>query len=116
LSVRWRYRRGWTLRTCARVISAYQKFVAEKCVAETVQRFSRFVAKYIGVLVYFGYPQAREEDAERAARAGLELVQAVGSLKSGVPLPTPVGIATGLTERKPEREPIDESPIASLRQ
>ena len=50
------------------VISAYQK-----CVAETVQRFGGFVAKYMGdgVLVYFGYPQAHEDDAERAARAGL---------------------------------------------
>jgi class 3 adenylate cyclase len=45
------------------VISAYQK-----CVAETVQRFGGFVAKYMGdgVLVYFGYPQAHEDDAERA--------------------------------------------------
>ena len=53
------------------VISAYQK-----CVAETVQRFGGFVAKYMGdgVLVYFGYPQAHEDDAERAVRAGLELV------------------------------------------
>jgi class 3 adenylate cyclase/predicted ATPase len=75
------------------VISAYQK-----CVAETVQRFSGFVAKYMGdgVLVYFGYPQAHEDDAERAVRAGLELIQAVGGLKSGAPLQTRVGIATGL--------------------
>ena len=53
------------------VISAYQK-----CVAETVRRFGGFVAKYMGdgVLVYFGYPQAHEDDAERAVRAGLELV------------------------------------------
>jgi SAM domain (Sterile alpha motif)/Adenylate and Guanylate cyclase catalytic domain len=51
------------------VISAYQK-----CVAETVQRFGGFVAKYMGdgVLVYFGYPQAHEDDAERAVRAGLD--------------------------------------------
>ena len=57
------------------VISAYQK-----CVAETVQRFGGFVAKYMGdgVLIYFGYPQAHEDDAERAVRAGLELVAAVG--------------------------------------
>jgi class 3 adenylate cyclase len=56
------------------------------------------VAKYLGdgVLVYFGYPQAHEDDAERAVRAGLELVQAVSSLKSGAPLQTRVGIATGL--------------------
>jgi class 3 adenylate cyclase len=41
-----------------------------------VQRFGGFVAKYMrdGVLVYFGYPQAHEDDAERAVRAGLELI------------------------------------------
>jgi class 3 adenylate cyclase len=75
------------------VISAYQK-----CVAETVQRFGGFVAKYMGdgVLVYFGYPQAHEDDAERAVRAGLELVAGVGALKAHAPLQTRVGIATGL--------------------
>jgi hypothetical protein len=72
------------------IISAYQK-----CVAETVQRFGGFVAKYMGdgVLVYFGYPQAHEDDAERAVRAGLELIQAVGGLKCSAPLQTRVGIA-----------------------
>ena len=75
------------------VISAYQK-----CVAETVRRFGGFVAKYMGdgVLVYFGYPQAHEDDAERAVRAGLELVGAVSALKPQAPLQTRVGIATGL--------------------
>jgi class 3 adenylate cyclase/predicted ATPase len=75
------------------VISAYQK-----CVAETVQRFGGFVAKYMGdgVLVYFGYPQAHEDDAERAVRAGLEVVAAVGALKTHAPLQTRVGIATGM--------------------
>ena len=75
------------------VISAYQK-----CVAETVERFGGFVAKYMGdgVLVYFGYPRAHEDDAERAVRAGLELVAAVGGLKTHAPLQTRVGIATGL--------------------
>ena len=75
------------------VISAYQK-----CVAETVQRFGGFVAKYMGdgVLIYFGYPQAHEDDAERAVRAGLELVAAVGGLKTHAPLQTRIGIATGL--------------------
>jgi class 3 adenylate cyclase len=71
------------------VISAYQK-----CVAETVQGFGGFVAKYMGdgVLIYFGYPQAHEDDAERAVRAGL----AVAALKAPVALQTRVGIATGL--------------------
>ena len=76
------------------VISAYQK-----CVAETVRRFGGFVAKYMGdgVLVYFGYPQAHEDDAERAVRAGLELVAAVYRAQSArTPLQTRVGIATGL--------------------
>jgi class 3 adenylate cyclase len=75
------------------IISAYQK-----CVAETVQRFGGFVAKYMGdgVLVYFGYPQSHEDDAERAVRAGLELIEAVGGLKSSAPLQTRLGIATGL--------------------
>jgi class 3 adenylate cyclase/predicted ATPase len=75
------------------VISAYQR-----CVAETVRRFDGFVAKYMGdgVLVYFGYPQAHEDDAERSVRAGLELVEAVCGLKSSTPLQTRVGIATGL--------------------
>jgi class 3 adenylate cyclase len=75
------------------VISAYQK-----CVAETVQRFGGFVAKYMGdgVLVYFGYPQGHEDDAERAVRAGLELIAAVSALKAPVSLQTRVGIATGV--------------------
>jgi class 3 adenylate cyclase len=75
------------------VISAYQK-----AVADSVQRFGGFVAKYMGdgVLMYFGYPQAHEDDAERAVRAGLELVSAVGALKTHAPLQTRVGIATGL--------------------
>jgi len=75
------------------VISAYQK-----CVAETVQRFGGFVAKYMGdgVLVYFGYPQAHEDDAEQAVRAGLALIEAVSAVKSAVSLQTRVGIATGL--------------------
>jgi class 3 adenylate cyclase/predicted ATPase len=75
------------------VISAYQK-----CVAETVRRFDGFVAKYMGdgVLVYFGYPQAHEDDAERAVRAGMELIGGVTALGARVSLQTRVGIATGL--------------------
>ncbi|MBV8422440.1 MAG: AAA family ATPase [Hyphomicrobiales bacterium] len=75
------------------VISAYQS-----CVAGTVRRFGGFVAKYMGdgVLVYFGYPQAHEDDAERAVRAGMELIAAVTALKTRTSLQTRVGIATGL--------------------
>jgi class 3 adenylate cyclase len=75
------------------LISAYQK-----CVTEAVGRFDGFVAKYMGdgVLAYFGYPRAHEDDAERAVRAGLGLIAAVGGLKTRVSLQTRVGIATGL--------------------
>ncbi len=75
------------------IISAYQK-----CVAETVQRYEGFVARYMGdgVLVHFGYPRAHEDDAERAVRAGLELVTAVTALNSPAPLQTRIGIATGI--------------------
>jgi len=75
------------------VISVYQK-----CVAETVRHLGGFPAKYLGdgVLVYFGYPEAHEDDAERAVRAGLELVDAVTALKSPVALQIRVGVATGL--------------------
>src|SRR6201987_2172769 len=75
------------------VISAYQK-----CVAETVQRFGGFVAKYMGdgVLIYFGYPQAHEDDAERAVRAGLAVIEAVGRLPARQHLNVRLGIATGL--------------------
>ena len=47
-----------------------------------------------GVLVYFGYPQAHEDDADRAVRAGLELVAAVSGLKTHALLQTRVGIST----------------------
>jgi class 3 adenylate cyclase len=77
------------------VIGAYHR-----CVAKTVARFDGFIAKYMGdgVLVYFGYPQAHEHDAERAVRAGLKLVTKVAELKPhpSVRLQLRVGIATGL--------------------
>src|SRR5262245_22911604 len=75
------------------VISAYQK-----CAAEAVRRFGGFVARYMGdgVLVYFGYPEAHEDDAERAVRAGLELITAVTALKTTASLQTRISIATGL--------------------
>lgn len=77
------------------VIGAYHR-----CVARIVARFDGFVAKYMGdgVLVYFGYPKAHEDDAERAVRAGLTLVSGVNALKlrSDTELQVRVGIATGL--------------------
>jgi len=75
------------------IVGAYHR-----CVTETVARFSGFVAKYMGdgVLVYFGYPEAHEDDAERAARAGLAVIDAVGRLTTQEPLNVRLGIATGL--------------------
>jgi len=77
------------------VIRAYQG-----CCTEVVERWGGHVAKYMGdgVLAYFGWPQAHEDEAERAVRAGLALAEAVGRLASptGAPLAARVGIATGL--------------------
>ena len=74
------------------IVSAYHR-----CVADTVARFSGFVAKYMGdgVLIYFGFPQAHEDDAERAVRAALELVAAVDQLKTHARLQTRVGSLRG---------------------
>jgi class 3 adenylate cyclase len=75
------------------LIGAYHR-----AVAETVNRFDGFVAKYMGdgVLIYFGYPQAHEDDAERAVRAGLAVIEAVGRLPVRQDLRVRLGIATGL--------------------
>jgi class 3 adenylate cyclase len=77
------------------VIGAYNR-----CCTELIERNGGFVAKYMGdaVLAYFGYPQAHEHDAERAVRAGLNLVEAVPKLTThaGSPLQVRIGIATGL--------------------
>ena len=70
------------------------------CCAEVVGRWDGHIARYLGdgVLVYFGYPKAHEDDAERAVRTGLDLIAAVGRLRTldGAPLRARVGIATGL--------------------
>jgi len=76
------------------VIHAYQA-----CVATTIHRFDGFIARYVGdgVLIYFGWPEARETDAERAVRAGLAVAAAVsGAPMGGEPLQVHIGIATGL--------------------
>lgn len=77
------------------IIGAYHR----RC-AEVITISGGFVAKYLGdgVLAYFGYPQAHEEDAEQAVRAGLALIEAVAKLEAGhaTTLRVRVGIATGL--------------------
>jgi class 3 adenylate cyclase/tetratricopeptide (TPR) repeat protein len=77
------------------IIGAYHR-----CCAEQITKAGGFVAKYMGdgVLAYFGYPRAHEDDAERAVRAGLGLIEAVSSLRAGqdATLQVRVGIATGL--------------------
>ena len=77
------------------VIAAFQ----EACAGQ-LTRFDGFIARYMGdgLLVYFGYPQAHEDDAERAVRAGLAIVGAVAGLRppGGLTLHVRIGIATGL--------------------
>jgi class 3 adenylate cyclase len=77
------------------IITAYHRAIA-KIVGEA----GGFVSRYMGdgVLVYFGYPQAREDDAERAVRVGLRAIDVVRRIDvNSVKLQTRVGIATGLT-------------------
>jgi class 3 adenylate cyclase/tetratricopeptide (TPR) repeat protein len=77
------------------IIGAYHR-----CCAEQITKTGGFVAKYMGdgVLAYFGYPQAHEDDAERAVRSALSVIEAVPNLRTGydVPLQVRVGIATGV--------------------
>ena len=81
------------------VVRAYQETAAA-----VVQRFDGHIAQYLGdgLLVYFGYPQAHEDDARRAVRTGLDLLEAMGGLNSrltrhyGVQLAVRIGIHTGL--------------------
>ena len=77
-----------------RVIGAYHN-----CIKEIIARYQGIIARYMGdgVLAYFGYPQAHEDDAEQATRAGLALVEAVAGLQTdiGTELHVRVGIATG---------------------
>jgi predicted ATPase/class 3 adenylate cyclase len=76
-----------------RFLGAFQKV----CV-DAVERFGGSVAKFMGdgALVYFGYPVAHEDDAERAVRAGLALVEATDALALPIQPQVRVGIATGL--------------------
>jgi predicted ATPase/class 3 adenylate cyclase len=77
------------------IIGAYHA-----CIAEVIARNEGVIARYMGdgVLAYFGYPQAHEDDAEQAIRAGLTLVDAVANLQTDIraELQVRVGIATGM--------------------
>jgi class 3 adenylate cyclase len=75
------------------IVGAYHR-----CVADTVARLAGFVAKYMGdgVLVYFGYPEAHEDDAEQAVRSGLAVIDTVGRLTTPEPLNVRLGVASGL--------------------
>jgi class 3 adenylate cyclase len=76
------------------VIRTYQARVAS-----TIRSFHGFIARYVGdgVLIYFGWPQAHETDAERAVRAGLAVAAAVSEASvAGEALQVRIGIATGL--------------------
>ena len=75
------------------LISAYHR-----AVTETVGRFAGFVAKYMGdgVLIYFGYPRAHEDDAEQAVRAGIAVIEAVARVTGRATLQVRIGVATGL--------------------
>ena len=77
------------------VIRAFQ----DSCAA-AITHMGGYVARFMGdgLLAYFGYPQAHEDDAERAVRAGLDLVAKVNQLllPTGDPLQVRVGIATGV--------------------
>jgi predicted ATPase/class 3 adenylate cyclase len=77
------------------IIGAYHH-----CCAEQITKAGGFVAKYMGdgVLAYFGYPEAHEDDAERAVRAGLGVIDAVPTLPAAHDgtLKVRIGIATGL--------------------
>jgi class 3 adenylate cyclase len=76
------------------VIRTYQA-----CVAATIRQYDGFIARYVGdgVLIYFGWPEARETDVERAVWAGLAVATAVSAIPlSGEPLQVRIGIATGL--------------------
>jgi class 3 adenylate cyclase/predicted ATPase len=81
------------------VVRAYQ----EAC-AQVIQRFDGYIAQYLGdgLLVYFGYPQAHEDDAQRAVRTGLGMVEALAALntrlsqRQGLRLAVRIGIHTGV--------------------
>jgi class 3 adenylate cyclase/predicted ATPase len=118
---------GWTALSARMDPEDLREIIAayHKCVADIVGRFGGFVAQYLGdgALVYFGYPHAQEDDAERAVRTALALSAAVGGLTTRVPLRARVGIATGMvvvgdligSEHSQERGIVGETPNLAAR-
>jgi class 3 adenylate cyclase/predicted ATPase len=97
------------------LIAAYHR-----AVADVVKRFEGFVARYMGdgILIYFGYPRAHEDDAEQAARCALAVVEAVSGLKLAEELRARIGIATGMVVvggGAPEHDVVGETPNLAAR-
>jgi predicted ATPase/class 3 adenylate cyclase len=106
------------------VVRAYQSTCAE-----VIQRFDGYIAQLLGdgLLVYFGYPQAHEDDAQRAIQTGLGMVEAIGTLNTrleqeqGIRLAVRVGIHTGLVvvgmmgEGRQEQLALGETPNVAAR-
>jgi len=107
------------------LLAAYQD-----CCATVVSKYDGQVARYVGdgLLIYFGYPQAHEDDASRAVRAGLDIVEAVGQLELAIALPVDalavrIGIATGIVvvgdigtgARRDEMAVVGETPNLAAR-
>jgi class 3 adenylate cyclase len=100
---------------------------SHRCCGEQIAKSGGFVARYMGdgMLAYFGYPQAHEDDAERAVRTGLALIEAVAKLGdgAGTTLRVRVGIATGLVVvgdlggegAAPEHDVVGETPNLAAR-
>jgi class 3 adenylate cyclase len=82
------------------IIRAYQR-----CCSDRIARAGGFVAKYMGdgVLAYFGYPEAHEDDPERGVRAALELTEAVSKLRTGQEVALQVRIAAPVLRQKTAR-------------
>ena len=105
-----------------RVIASYHD-----CISGVVTRYGGKVARYMGdgALIYFGYPQAREDDAVQAVRAALALVDAIANLRTNVDvaLQARIGLATGtvvvsellIDEAPIEQATVGETPILAAR-
>ena len=106
----------------SRVIASYHV-----CIGEVISRYKGMIARYMGdgVLAYFGYPAAQEDNAEQAVRAALAIVDAVANLQTGVSaaLQARIGIATGtvvvsellIDETQTEQAIVGETPNLAAR-